>query len=117
MRSRSEDAPLIRALYACFPPSARRRSLFLVLSDNPHYVERLERPARDSYRWGMAKEAEVVEAAGFAALAVGSGFPAADYIDRCHLTEEGGRRLARCVAPKVKELARRLGYLKEEARP
>ena len=108
---------MVRNLWECFPPPTRQRSLLLVMSDNPTYVNRLPDAVRADYRWGVVKLNEVIEAAGFAALAVGGDFAANDFIDRCHLSEKGGKALARTVAPKVRELARRLGYLKEVARP
>lgn len=117
LRSRPADSPLVRNLWRCFPPPTRQRSLILVISDNPTYVERLPPRTQDDYHWGFARLAEVIRAAGFPALAVGEDFSGDDFIDRCHLTEQGGRALAQAVAPKVRELARRLGYLKETRRP
>jgi hypothetical protein len=113
---RPGDSPVVQLLWLCFPPATRARSLVLVLSDNPRYVGRLAPEERADYRWSLAGMTEVIEKAGFAAKWVGDDFSEADFIDRCHLSEAGGRALARVVAPKVRELARQLGYLKEDGK-
>jgi hypothetical protein len=88
-----------------------------MFNDNPACVNRLAPEERADYRWGVAKLAQVIEAAGFATLVVGGDFSEDAFIDRCHLSEEGGRELARAVAPKVRELAHRLGYSREIGKP
>jgi hypothetical protein len=104
-------SPLARNARACFPPEVRSHSLLLVLRDSPHVVNRLEPPLKADYDWAQANAARMLELAGFASLAVGQDFTEDDFVDRCHLSEEGGRKLASKVAPKVRELAGRLGFL------
>jgi lysophospholipase L1-like esterase len=104
------SAPVPAGLRACFPAACRRRTLLLVLPDSPYYVERLTPAERANYRevlrviaWGLGQ-------AGFVTLEAGRGFGTEDFVDRCHLSEEGGRRLAAEVAPRVRQLAKELGY-------
>jgi hypothetical protein len=104
------SAPVPAGLRACFPAACRRRTLLVVLPDSPYYVNRLTPAERANYRevlrliaWGLGE-------AGFVTLEAGRGFGVEDFIDRCHLTEEGGRRLAAEVAPKLRQMAHDLGY-------
>lgn len=110
-------SPLAQTFRDCFPEPFRSRSVVLVLSESPYYVDRLENAVKGDYRWRLERAAEVLEGAGFAALAVGNDFTADDFSDRLHLSDEGGRKLAHKVAPKVRALAARLGYLEEGGKP
>jgi hypothetical protein len=83
----------------------------LVMSDSPAFVERLQPRLRDDYHWVIAKFTEIGEAAGCETIAIGRDFAVDDFVDRCHLSEKGGRKLAQLVAPTVRKMARRLGYL------
>jgi hypothetical protein len=51
-----------------------------------------------------------LERIGLAALEVEASYGEEDFVDRVHLSEAGGRKLAAEVAPAVRRLARRLGY-------
>jgi hypothetical protein len=48
---------------------------------------------------------------------VGRDFTVDDCYDGAHYSEQGGLRLAAEVAPKIQDMARRLGYLREGGRP
>jgi hypothetical protein len=114
-RSVSPDAsPLARGLKTWFPAPTRGRSLILVPCNNPRFVNELPPELKAEYRWISVKTAEVLEAAGFAAVEVGSDFSEEDFVDFVHLSERGGRELAARVAPKVRAMAHRLGYLGEQ---
>jgi hypothetical protein len=102
----SEDVECLRDH---FPEPYRRRTLLLAIPESPHYVDRLSAQERAQYRLFFPTVVGRLEEKGFAALDV-EGLTSRDYVDRCHLSEEGGEKLARAVAPKVRELARRLGY-------
>jgi hypothetical protein len=54
-----------------------------------------------------------LESLEFTALHVGTEYLPEDYADWSHLTASGGAKLAEQVAPKVREMARRLGYAAE----
>src|SRR5262249_34854374 len=97
VRPDPRTSPLIRASETYFPPSLRRHTLFLLMSDSPYYVNQLDAATREEYRWAHAKAAEVLEAARSAAMVAGSDFGSDDFIDRAHLSEAGGRKLADLV--------------------
>jgi hypothetical protein len=105
-----DSAPVPAGLRVCFPAACRRRTLLLVLPDSPHYVERLTPEERARYREVLRLATAGLERAGFTALEAGRDFGVEDFNDRCHLSEEGGRRLAAEVAPKLRQLAKDLGY-------
>src|SRR5262249_24112083 len=103
--------PLGRSLTQCFPGPVRRHTLLLVPHESPGYVRRLTPAEQTAYAALFPANVHFLQSLGFAALEVGRDYPSSAYVDRCHLSEEGGRRLAAEVAPKVRELARHLGYL------
>jgi lysophospholipase L1-like esterase len=103
-------APVPAGLRACFPEPCRRRALLVVLPDSPYYVEQLTPAERARYRDVLPVAVSGLEQAGFVALEAGRGYTVEDFFDRCHLSEEGGRRLAAEVAPAVRRLAKNLGY-------
>jgi hypothetical protein len=107
------NCALARYVHDCFPEAVRPRTLILVIRDSPHYVSRLHSAEQARYAATFPATVRVLEANGLSALDVGGDYSDLDYVDRCHLSEQGGRRLAAEVAPKVRDLARRLGYLKQ----
>jgi hypothetical protein len=111
------DSLLAQNLLQCFPASVRSRALLVMLSDSPHFLDQLSPEKRADYRWAAEKAAVILEDAGFTALVVGNDFSTEDFIDVVHLSESGGRKLAHKVAPKVRDLAARLGYLEEGRKP
>jgi hypothetical protein len=94
-----------------FPTPTRLRTLLLVLRFSPRFRDNLSVEEWASYLEVSRRSVQRLERLGFAALEVGAGFPAADFIDLCHLTEAGGAKMAEAVAPKVRQLARQLAYL------
>src|SRR5581483_8679418 len=97
-------------LRACFPDACRRRTLLVVLPDSPHFVRRLTPAEQTNYREVLRLMAWGLGQAGFATLEAGRDFGVDDFFDRCHQTEEGGRKLAAEVAPKLRQMAKELGY-------
>jgi hypothetical protein len=108
---------MCRDMRASFPEPCRARTLVLIPHNSPHYVGRLTPAQQEVYRDLAVRQVRILEAAGFASLEVGRHYTEEDFIDGSHLSESGGLRLAAEVAPKVRELARRLGYLREGGRP
>ena len=109
---------MVRQLRACFPEARRPRALVLIPHENPHYLGRLSPAEQALSRRLVLDQVRTVEVAGFAALAVGRDFTVDDCSDGGgHYTEQGGARLAAEVAPKLRDMARRLGYLGGPARP
>jgi hypothetical protein len=106
-----EGCALAYLIHRSFPEECRRRTLMLVARDSPYYIAQLsptEQLAYDSVFPGLVG---ALESDGMPALEVGKGYSAADYWDRCHFSDQGGRRLAADVAPKLRDMARNLGYL------
>jgi hypothetical protein len=93
-----------------FPPSVRRRTLLLVVWNSAYHVNRLSADERSCYAAVSRLAVGRLKKLGFAALEVGKNYSPADYADYQHLTEAGGARMAAAVAPRVRALARRLGY-------
>lgn len=114
---RGDDSPMITCLKASFPPQSRARTLLVILSENPYYVDRLPPATRDEYYAIFAEYPEHVERAGFASLSVGRDYTVDDYADLTHLDESGGRHLAADAAPKIKQMAHNLGYLPKKELP
>jgi hypothetical protein len=103
--------PLVANVEDMLPPSSRPRTLMLVFARSPYYVQRLTPDEQKRYRAVYLRAERLLEQASLPALAIGVGWSADDYYDFCHLSEAGGDKQAALVAPKVEEMARRLGYL------
>jgi hypothetical protein len=110
-------SPMCRQMWAAFPEPFRARTLVLIPHDNPHYVRQLTPAEQETCRDLVVRQVRILEMAGFPALGVGRDFDEENFVDQCHPSETGGLRLAAEVAPKVRELARKLGYLGEGGRP
>lgn len=96
---------------AAFPDSLKARTLIILSRNSPYYTRRLTpaEQARDelSFRDGVTDWKEL----GYEAMDYGPDFTDEDFGDRTHLTAHGGRKLADRVAPQIRQLATRLGYL------
>jgi hypothetical protein len=101
-----------RALRAWIPGPDRKRTLVLCIPENPYYVRRLGSVEQAQYAEVFTMAAASFEWGGFTAMEVCKGYSVDDYFDRVHLSEQGGRRLAGEVAPRLRRMARELGYLK-----
>jgi hypothetical protein len=55
--------------------------------------------------------AERLSAVGYRPVLSTASFTEDDYADRVHLLASGGRKLAIDLAPRLREIARELGYL------
>ena len=98
------------------PPVLRERTLLLAMRLAPDFVARLSPEEQADHDAAFAVLVGAVEKLGLAALAVEADYSAEDFVDRVHLSEAGGRKLAREAAPAVRRLARRLGYTTGERR-
>ena len=106
---------LANAARNCFPEPGRKRTLLLVLRDSPYYVTKLTHDEQAAYGETAATTVEGLKDVGFSAQEIGRNYSPDDYVDRCHLSEVGGKRLAEDVAPTIRDLAERLGYLQKGA--
>src|SRR5262249_2229033 len=112
-----ERSPLVREMKAGFPESRRARTLVLIPHESPHYAKQLPPAEQAAYRALISDQVRALERAGFAALEVCRDYAVADFNDRCHLSEQGGAKMAVEVAAKVRNLARRLGDVPEGGKP
>ncbi|MBI1915734.1 MAG: hypothetical protein HYS12_13525 [Planctomycetes bacterium] len=103
--------PLERSVKACLPGPLRERTLVLVNRCCPYFLEQLTPQERGLYGETVLATVQALERAGVNALDPGRSLSTRHYGDVVHLTAEGGRRMAEEAAPKVREMARRLGYV------
>jgi hypothetical protein len=91
----------------------------LGITDNPYCVNRLDSAEQAHYRAIFPSFLPQIERLGFSVLDLSDsdGWAVNDFIDHVHLSAQGGRRLAELVAPKVRQMARELGYLNEGSQP
>jgi hypothetical protein len=105
---------MVRHLRASFPEECRQRTLMLVPYENPYYLSQLCPAEQALSRESTLEQVRAAEAVGLVGLAVGRDFTVDDCYDGGgHYTEQGGLKLAAEVAPKVREMARRLGYVQK----
>jgi hypothetical protein len=97
---------------AAFPTPLIPRTLILISHSSPYYRRHLT-PEEG------VEEDEIYQAtvdlwrkSGYTALSYGRDFNDDDYGDRTHLSKYGGAKLAELVAPQVRDIAERLGYLR-----
>jgi hypothetical protein len=105
-------ADLLRTFEEAFPDPLRPRTLLLIPRSSPHYTARLSAEESARLDQAYADTVQIWKAAGCDALEFGRTYTENDYGDRSHLSKLGGRKLAAEVAPEVRALAARLGYLK-----
>lgn len=95
---------MIADIEAAMVPPLRPRTLMLLNKNAPYYLDRLspEERARDVFVYAAC--ARIWRNHGIACEIAGEDFTSADYIDRAHLSGEGGRKLARLVANRIRTL-------------
>jgi hypothetical protein len=95
------------------PRALRERTVMAVIHDSSYYIDLQPGDGPAEYRAAVAESARRLRAMGFAdAVPVGADFTPADYADRAHLAPAGGAKMAAALAPAVRGLAERLGYLR-----
>ncbi len=104
----------VRGCARNFTAELRGRTCMLVMHICPHYLRQLAPDLRARYDGFFPQTVRGLKEAGFAAAEVGRDFAEADYVDWCHLSEDGGDKMAAQVAEEVRALSRRLGYLGAE---
>jgi hypothetical protein len=101
-----------RGIRDTFPKPIRKRTLLLATWLSPYHIKLLSADERACYGVLSRLTRAHLEKAGFPALEIGSNYQPADYADWVHLSESGGARLAEEIAPVVRDLAQRLGYVR-----
>jgi lysophospholipase L1-like esterase len=112
-----DPPPWAADLLAAFPEPDRKRTLVLGIGDNPYCVSHLNSAELARYRAIIPSYVPQIERLGFSALDLSDGWAVDDFVDHVHLTAQGGHRLADLVAPKIRQMARELGYLNEGGEP
>src|SRR5262249_37562887 len=110
----SEESPwsfLQRNVRQCMPEVCRRRTLVVVNHLSPYYVNQWGPLESADYFAMSTRLAQATEQTGLAVTEIGKDSPRQFYRDHCHLTIEGGWRMAEETSRKVRHLARRLGYV------
>ena len=104
---RQPDPAILRRLgdelEASFVPLLRPHTLMLLDESAAYYVARLTPSEQARNRIAYRTAAEFWRSHGIACTIVGQEFEPVDYIDRTHLSSDGGRKLARIVAEKLRQ--------------
>ncbi len=96
----------------CFPDALKPRTLILVSRNSPYYTRQLPADLQERDDTAVRDTIAGWEKFGYSSMDYGADFDPADFGDRTHLTTSGGAKLAKAVAPKVRAMAEKLGYLK-----
>jgi hypothetical protein len=108
-----------RQVRQAIPAPLRPRTLVAVNRSCPAYLVRLEREEpgfRARYEQRVHDMVEGLRGHGVDAVAAGRTMIDDDFRDSVHLTASGGEKLAQELAPAIRSMARRLGYLPGEER-
>lgn len=95
-----------------FPAALHARTMILVGRDSAFFRGMLTADERARDEQAIADTVAMLRARGYAGVDYGRGFENEDYADRTHLAPSGGQKLADTVAPAVRTLAEKLGYLR-----
>ena len=94
------------------PEAMRRRMLAVVTYENPFYRRDLTPDEQVIYQIGIEGTLRRLNERSYTTVPVGKDFSIDDYFDILHFSESGGAKMAETVAPKVREIAKRLEYVK-----
>lgn len=97
---------------SAFPSLLKARTLMLIGYDSPYYRARLSPDEASRQDQAYADTIRLWHEAGYPAITYGRDFDENDYGDRVHLSKLGGAKLADVVAPAVRALTAKLGYLR-----
>jgi hypothetical protein len=97
--------------HAVIPDGLKKRTLMLVGYPAPYFVSRLAPDEAERNDLTFQHSVAEWEKSGYESLIYGKDFVLDDYCDRIHLTSRGGNKLADLVAPKIRAMAQKLGYL------
>jgi hypothetical protein len=94
------------------PRRLRQRTLIVVDGQSPYYLDMLGAEERRLYDLVVERTVALLREAGYESVATGPGYAVDDYHDRVHLTASGGAKLADAIAPVIRDMAARLGYVR-----
>jgi hypothetical protein len=108
-------APLLAEYEARLPDRLRERTLFVLRLEATYYRNLLTEQERAQYEQVYRGIVAELDRAGLNAQLVGLDWAVEDYVDRSHIGERGGAKLARELAPTIRALAERL-YVRNGSR-
>jgi hypothetical protein len=88
-------------------PTVRRRTLFVLSSVAPYYLERLNTKDRASYLNGLVNDASALNREGFNAMTLGLNYVSADFVDFKHHSDAAAPKMAEDVAVKLRAMVQR----------
>ena len=95
------------------PPPLRAVTLAVIDLNSPFYRNKLSAADRGALIEQAHEHARRLMGIGFnRAIVAAEGFSEDDYVDHVHLSVSGGQKLAAGVAPEIRDIAVKLGYLK-----
>ena len=94
------------------PASLKARTLVLITANSPYYLRRLSEGERQMVAQSVVDSADIWRKSGYSSMDFGQDYSDTDFGDRDHMTKLGGWKLAARVAPEIKAIAGRLGYLR-----
>jgi hypothetical protein len=96
---------------AVFPAQLKKRTLILLGYAAPYFLSRLAPDEVERSDLTYQHSVQEWEKSGYEALIYGKNYVLDDFCDRTHLTSRGGNKLADVVAPKIRAMAGKLGYV------
>lgn len=94
-----------------FPDKVKPRTLIVLSRNSPYYTAQLTDSERARDEMSFKDTLALLKMESYEAMEYGSDFTKYDFGDRTHLTATGGRKLADRVAPQIRQIAIKLGYL------
>jgi hypothetical protein len=86
------------------PPEVLERSIFLVMHRSPYYTNRLDTSGQACRIETFRLVAGRIQQAGYHALVMGEDWTSDDYTDLVHPSGAGGIKMAKQVAPLIREM-------------
>jgi len=95
-----------------FPDTLKKRTLIIISRNSPYYTRQLPPAIQNRIETSIRDTVGIWEKLGYEALDYSRDFAPTDFGDRTHHTTQGGEKLAAAAAPKIREVATKLGYVK-----
>ena len=93
------------AAQAVLPEGLRHRTILVMLSFSPYYLDAVPAFERDCYNAMQSAYSAMYATVGFTAVRIGAGWLSDDYDDLLHLSPSGGAKLAHELAPLIRTMA------------
>lgn len=90
-----------------FHPALRSRMMILLTKNCPYYLDRMTPGERQRDAVVFDAFQKIFRANGIDSAIVGQNFQLEDYVDRCHFSPDGGRKMAGIVAEQIHQLETR----------